>query len=400
MASASAHRGRPTCGAASARRKAAAKAESDALEADYEFARQSLAAAVARAYFSTIEAAQQEANAQETLGLYEEYSKLTDVRKEQGHASDYELAQIKVAHRRRARHAHHRAAGRARTGDPRDRSRHQPLSRRQTRDAPLLSRAAAPVPAGLPAQILERRPDIIAAERRFAAAFHRIERSPHRAPAALFPERCGGETAGIAGANTAGIFGKRVALVEKLREVGGAGINTGTLPSKTLRETALALSGGRSRQLFGVDLSLRREATVAEFMRHKTNVTAQNRRRRHVQSRTPDVETIHGVATFVNPHTVRVRPGGHLRGEHILVASGSSPVRPPEFPFEDPRVHDSRKSSNSQAPKTARSRRRRRDRGEYACTFAALGAAVHLIDGRCSLLRFLDCEMTENIGAR
>jgi NAD(P) transhydrogenase len=57
----------------------------------------------------------------------------------------------------------------------------------------------------------------------------------------------GAGPAGICGANTAGIFGKRVALVEKLREVGGAGINTGTIPSKTLREIALALSGLRSR---------------------------------------------------------------------------------------------------------------------------------------------------------
>ena len=76
-------------------KKAAAKAESYALEADYEFARQSLAAAVARAYITTIEAAQQEANAQETLDIYQEYSKLTDVRKEQGFASDFDVSQIK-----------------------------------------------------------------------------------------------------------------------------------------------------------------------------------------------------------------------------------------------------------------------------------------------------------------
>src|SRR4030095_14555337 len=76
-------------------KKAAAWAESAALEADYEFARQSLAAAVARAYFTTIEAAQQEANAQETLDIYQEYSKLTDVRKEQGFASDFDVSQIK-----------------------------------------------------------------------------------------------------------------------------------------------------------------------------------------------------------------------------------------------------------------------------------------------------------------
>src|SRR5246127_2365697 len=76
-------------------KKAAAKAESQGLEADYEFARQSLAAAVARAYFSTIEAAQQEANAQETLSLYREDLDLTNKRKEQGHASDLDISQIK-----------------------------------------------------------------------------------------------------------------------------------------------------------------------------------------------------------------------------------------------------------------------------------------------------------------
>ena len=64
----------------------------------------------------------------------------------------------------------------------------------------------------------------------------------------------GGGPAGICGANTAGLFGKSVALVEKLPEVGGAGINTGTIPSKALRETALVLSGVRSRALFGVDI--------------------------------------------------------------------------------------------------------------------------------------------------
>ncbi len=106
---------------------------------DYEFARQSLAAAVARAYFTTIEAAQQEANAQETLELYEEYSKLTDEKKEQGHASDFDVAQIRVAHRRREGRALRRA-GRAGPGHSRDRGRHQPLSRRPTR------RAHAPSP--------------------------------------------------------------------------------------------------------------------------------------------------------------------------------------------------------------------------------------------------------------
>ncbi len=65
----------------------------------------------------------------------------------------------------------------------------------------------------------------------------------------------GAGPAGISGALTATQFGKRVLLVEKESIVGGAGVNTGTIPSKTLRESALVLSGGRARRLFGVDLS-------------------------------------------------------------------------------------------------------------------------------------------------
>jgi NAD(P) transhydrogenase len=208
----------------------------------------------------------------------------------------------------------------------------------------------------------------------------------------------GGGPAGICGANTAGIFGKRVALVEKLREVGGAGINTGTIPSKTLRETALALSGMRSRKLFGVDLSLRREATVADFMRHKATVSANERRWREEQMRTYNVERFQGAATFVDPNTVRVAPDTLLRGERILIATGSSPVRPAEFPFDHSRVHDSDEILEIGAlPKTLAVVGAGVIGAEYACTFAALGVDVHVIDGRDSLLGFLDREISENI---
>jgi NAD(P) transhydrogenase len=83
---------------------------------------------------------------------------------------------------------------------------------------------------------------------------------------------------GVWGARTAAGLGKCVALVEKTGMIGVAGINTGTIPSKTLRETALALSGWRSRRLFGVDLSLRRRATIGDFMYHEKNVTKQGSR--------------------------------------------------------------------------------------------------------------------------
>ena len=76
----------------------------------------------------------------------------------------------------------------------------------------------------------------------------------------------GGGPAGMVGATTAAAFGRTAAVVDSHHELGGAGANTGTVPSKTLRETALALSGMRSRNLYGVDLSLRRRATVADFL--------------------------------------------------------------------------------------------------------------------------------------
>ena len=154
-------------------KKAAAKAESAALEADYEFARQSLAAAVARAYFTTIEAAQQEANAQETLNIYQEYTKLTDVQKQQGFASDFDVSQIKSRTASAEDALYTAQAVRAQTIRAIEvvTSRY-PAGRFDVRRSfPGQPKSA---PAGLPAQILERRPDLIASERRFAAAFHRV----------------------------------------------------------------------------------------------------------------------------------------------------------------------------------------------------------------------------------
>jgi len=153
-------------------RKAAAEADSGALEADYEFARQSLAAAVARAYFSAIEASQQAANAEETLGLYQEYGKLIEVLKQQGFASDYETAQIKsrTAGAKDLLYSAQAAHAQAIRAIEVISSRY-PGGKMNTRTT--FPAQPKNVAAGLPSQILERRPDIIAAERRFAAAVHR-----------------------------------------------------------------------------------------------------------------------------------------------------------------------------------------------------------------------------------
>jgi len=154
-------------------KKAAALAESGALEADYEFARQSLAAAVARAYFTTIEAAEQEANAQETLGIYQEYSKLTDIQKQHGFASDFDVSQIKsrTATAEDALYTAQQVRAQTIRAIEVVTSRYPAGKFDVRRSFPNQPRA---VPAGLPAQLLERRPDLIASERRFAASFHRV----------------------------------------------------------------------------------------------------------------------------------------------------------------------------------------------------------------------------------
>ncbi len=212
----------------------------------------------------------------------------------------------------------------------------------------------------------------------------------------------GGGPAGVSGAIAAGLLGKRVALIEKEAVVGGAGINTGTIPSKTLRETALMLSGGRSRRLFGVDLSLRREATIADFMCHEKHVKALERQRSEGHLALRGVHTLHGNASFLDPHTIRVVGEGGaeilVHGEKILIATGSSPLRPPEFHFDDDRIHDSNEILElKELPKKLVVIGAGVIGSEYAGTFAALGTEVHLIDGRDTLLPFLDREVSRRL---
>lgn len=216
----------------------------------------------------------------------------------------------------------------------------------------------------------------------------------------------GAGPAGCAAANTAALLGKKVAVVEKNPAVGGAAINTGTIPSKTLRETALALSGIKARALYGVDLSLRRDCTVDDFLKHERQVrTVEAAQSRHLLDRF-GVTVVMGTGTFVDSHTIKVAhptpPGGHtlLRGEKIVIAIGSAPSRPTQFPFEHSRVHDSDELLYiTQMPRSLAVIGAGVIGSEYACMFATLGTRVHLIDGRDSLLPFLDADLSKALEA-
>lgn len=209
----------------------------------------------------------------------------------------------------------------------------------------------------------------------------------------------GGGPAGVSGARTAAAHQKSVALVNSDEKLGGAGINTGTLPSKTLRETALALSGIQARKLHGVDLSLRREATVADFLRHEQNVkTVFNTTLRHWTDAL-NIDFYFGAGSFGDAHTVCVSSpsDGHIeiRGDKVLIATGSSPLRPSIFPFSQPHVYDSDTILQlDRLPKSLAVVGAGVVGTEYACTFAALGVQVHLIDGRDVILPFLDSEVS------
>lgn len=212
----------------------------------------------------------------------------------------------------------------------------------------------------------------------------------------------GAGPAGVSGAQVAAMMGARTLLIECEESIGGAGINTGTIPSKTLRETALALSGLRSRNLHGVDLSLRRESSVADFTYHRDNVIRGERNRVEARFSRLQVERRTGMASFVDPHRLRIARAGTedetVYGEMILIATGCSPYRPPEFPFEHPHVHDSNEILGiSSLPRVLGIVGAGVIGCEYASTFAALGCEVHLIDGRNTLLPFLDKEISTKL---
>jgi NAD(P) transhydrogenase len=209
----------------------------------------------------------------------------------------------------------------------------------------------------------------------------------------------GSGPAGEQGAVHAARLGKRVAVVEREPVLGGTAANTGTLPSKTLRETALYLSGYRARGLYGVDSSLRREATVSDFLYRERRVKELERERIRENLRRNGVELVQGLGSLVDPHTVLVRRDGHperrLTGSHLLIATGSSPYRPPLYPFGDPRVHDSDEVLDiTELPRAMMVVGAGVVGSEYACMFAALGIPVTLVDPKPELLPFLDDEFS------
>jgi NAD(P) transhydrogenase len=213
----------------------------------------------------------------------------------------------------------------------------------------------------------------------------------------------GGGPAGERGAAQAAYFGKRVAIVERQAEPGGAAVHTGTLPSKTLRETALFLSGYRQRHLYGLTVDVDPEMTVARLLDRKDAVRELEVQRIHANLDRHGIELVRGEARLADPHKVEVAAAEGVRGlrsDVVLIATGSSPHHPPGIPYDDPDVHDADGILRIDRLPTSMALIGGGVIGcEYACMFAALGVEVHLIDPRPGLLPFLDREMGERLAA-
>lgn len=204
----------------------------------------------------------------------------------------------------------------------------------------------------------------------------------------------GSGPAGERAAAQAAFFGKRVALVERAPQPGGAGVHTGTLPSKTLREAALYLSGRHARQLYGIAVELTRDATILRLMERKATLAATESARIRENLRRHGVTYLEGNGRVTGPHDVEVTTATgtlRLRGEVLLLATGSRPRRPPDIDFADDHIHDSDEILDiTELPRSLTVLGAGVIGCEYACMFAALGTEVTLVDPKLELLTFLD----------
>lgn len=224
--------------------------------------------------------------------------------------------------------------------------------------------------------------------------------APSHAPSHFDLIVIGAGPAGEKGALQAAELGKRVAVVEREAAPGGAAVHTGTLPSKTLRETSIYLSGRHHRELYGISVVVEREHCAPKMMSRKDEVRRQEVARMLWGFERFGVELVYGHARFTKPGEVEVNDADGARtltGDRFLIATGSSPYRPKDIDFEDPDIEDSDTILEIERVPASLTVIGAGVIGcEYATMFAALGVKVTLIEPRDRILPFLDSE----IGAR
>ena len=207
----------------------------------------------------------------------------------------------------------------------------------------------------------------------------------------------GGQKAAIAAAK----LGKSVAVVERGRMLGGVCVNTGTIPSKTLREAVMYLTGMNQRELYGASYRVKDKITPADLLARTQHVIGKEVEvvRSQLMRNRVDLYTGHG--RFIDEHTVLVEDSTRaeritVSGRYIIIATGTKPARPPGVEFDEERVLDSdgildlKSIPGSMVVVGA---------GvigiEYASMFAALGTKVTVVEKRDTMLEFCDPEVVE-----
>jgi NAD(P) transhydrogenase len=192
---------------------------------------------------------------------------------------------------------------------------------------------------------------------------------------------------------------KRVALIERREVLGGVSVNTGTIPSKTMREAVLHFSGYRYKPIYGINYRVKEKVTMQDLMFRVQHVIGTEVDVAQSQLARNGVEVLTGVASFIDPTHVTVT---NLRGKadyeasFVLIATGTKPATSPLVPTNGRNILNSDQVlSMPEIPKTLIVVGGGVIGVEYASMFAVLGVRVILVEKRPRLLEFADNEMVE-----
>jgi len=211
----------------------------------------------------------------------------------------------------------------------------------------------------------------------------------------------GSGPAGQRAAVQAAKLGKKVAIVEKGRDLGGVCINTGTVPSKTLREAVLDLSGLRQRVMYGGSYRGKQDITVNDLLFRCEHVIRRERDVIKAQLQRNGVSLFEGCARFTGANAVVVDDGVDtyaLEAPHIVIAVGTTPGLPPGIVVDHQTVISSDDIlSLPRLPRTMTVVGAGIIGLEYATVFATLGIAVTLVDKRTEILDMVDRELVDTL---
>lgn len=205
-----------------------------------------------------------------------------------------------------------------------------------------------------------------------------------------------GQRAAIAAAK----LNRSVAIVDRRHFLGGVCVNTGTIPSKTLREAILYLSGYRLRSIYGIDYRVKDQITMADLTMRTHQVMRNEMQVIHAQMSRNGVHVLTGEASFVDTHSMSIadpeRGTVRVTAEKFVLAPGTEPARPENVALQDKSIIDSDGVLNLELiPRTMTVVGAGIIGLEYASMFATLGTKVTLIDSRPRLLEFVDNEVID-----